>query len=267
MIKEIYNEVLDTLESSFKTIEQNDYNSFILLIGRADVISGLKKHTGTDCVIDYQLDRYYDETREAFYLHYLQRNYTKEGFRYEGVSGIDDLSIEMMIYSHLGDSSYFLKSLYRLAAILNGKGYQWKPNIPENGKYEFINENIIEPLNYKNIKLGKLVEKAFNSNIRNAFAHSLYNVDIKARKIYTRTRLGRHVYTFDEFQRLFLYSVILMNKLQNFLEFNHDAACKVNNALTEVIYTPEGIKVQVYGTTKEINGKIYPQFKLVKIKV
>ena len=82
------------------TIAKGDYISYILYIGRADVIPELKAHFGTSCVIDYQLDRYYDETREAFYLHYLNRNYSKEGFKYDGESGIDDLSIEMMIYCH-----------------------------------------------------------------------------------------------------------------------------------------------------------------------
>jgi hypothetical protein len=81
----------------------------------------------------------------------------------------------------------------------------------------FVKNKIITPLQKKNFSLGNIVTKAFDSNIRNAFAHSLYNVDIKSRKIYTRTKLGNKTYTFDEFQRLFLYSVILMNRLQNYL--------------------------------------------------
>ena len=76
----------------------------------------------------------------------------------------------MMIYCHLWDSVYFLKSLYRLAAVLDGKGYQWNPDIPENGKYNFIKEKIISPLQAKNIELGDLVAKAYDSNIRKAFA-------------------------------------------------------------------------------------------------
>lgn len=169
MIEEIYNEVIKTIKYSFETIASKDYNSYILYIGRADVIPGLKAHVGTDCVIDYQLDRYYDETREAFYLHYLRRNYAREGFCYQGEAGIDDLSIEMMIYCHLWDSSYYLKSLYRLAAILDGKNYQWNPDIPENGKYKFIKDNIIVPLQTKSIPMGGTLANAYDSNIRNAF--------------------------------------------------------------------------------------------------
>ena len=84
MIKEIIEEILQAIEDSFVTIAKDDYISYILYIGRADVIPELKAHFGTSCVIDYQLDRYYDETRELFYLHYLNRNYSKEGFKYDG---------------------------------------------------------------------------------------------------------------------------------------------------------------------------------------
>ena len=83
MIKEIIEEILQAIEDSFVTIAK-DYISYILYIGRADVIPELKAHFGTSCVIDYQPDRYYDETRELFYLHYLNRNYSKEGFKYDG---------------------------------------------------------------------------------------------------------------------------------------------------------------------------------------
>ena len=84
IIKEIIEEILQAIEDSFVTIAKDDYISYILYIGRADVIPELKAHFGTSCVIDYQLDRYYDETQELFYLHYLNRNYSKEGFKYDG---------------------------------------------------------------------------------------------------------------------------------------------------------------------------------------
>lgn len=266
MIKEIIEEILQAIEDSFVTIAKDDYISYILYIGRADVMPELKAHFGTSCVIDYQLDRYYDETRELFYLHYLNRNYSKEGFKYDGEAGIDDLSIEMMIYCHLWDSSYFLKSLYRLSCILCNEGDQWNPNIPENGKYMFVKNKIITPLHISNFSLGDIVAKAFDSNIRNALAHSLYNVDIKSRKIYTRTKQGNKTYTFDEFQCLFLYSVILMNKLQIYLEKNHIEAAKMNTAITESFFTPDRVKVQVYANMVDRAGQTYPEFRLVKIK-
>ena len=127
-------------------------------------------------------------------------------------------------------------------------------------------ESVIKPLQEKQIELGNLVAKAFDSNIRNAFAHSLYNVNVESRKIQTRTDLGVRTYTFEEFQKLFLYSVILMNKLQNYLEENHNEAAKANNVLTHGFFTPDGVNVQVYGEMLHRNNQLYPEFRLVKIK-
>ena len=81
-----------------------------------------------------------------------------------------------------------------------------------------------------------------------------------------RTKQGYRTYTFGEFQKIFLYSVILMNKLQNYLEMNHDYAGKKNNALTEAFFTPDGLKVQVYGQMINRAGNLYPEFRLMKIK-
>lgn len=171
MLKEILEEVLNAIDVAFKEMCKKDYLSYVLLIGRADVVRALKNTSKTDCVIDYQLDRYYDETRENFYLRYLNCNYHKEGFHYEGMNGIDDLSIEM-IYDHLRDSAYFLKSIIRISAILLGNGYIWEPKIPERGKWKFIHNNVINPLKGKGYALGDIIEKAYSTDLRNAFAHS-----------------------------------------------------------------------------------------------
>ena len=78
----VLEEITEDIDEAFSIIAYRDYLSFILLIGRADMVSGLKEIKGTDCVIDYQLDSIYDETRTQFYLRYLRRNYGNEGFCY-----------------------------------------------------------------------------------------------------------------------------------------------------------------------------------------
>ncbi len=94
MLKEIRDEVYEVIITTMEQIRNQDNLSFILFIGRGDIIEGLKAQRGTNCVVDYEIDKYYDETRKGFYLRYLNRNYYQEGFHYEGTSGIDDLSIE-----------------------------------------------------------------------------------------------------------------------------------------------------------------------------
>lgn len=266
MIKEIILEVESAIDQAFEQMCSKDNLSFVLFIGRADVIHELQPYLGTECVIDYQLDRYFDETREEFYLRYLNRNYSREWFHYEGVKGIDDLSIEMMIYDHLWDSTYFLKSLIRLASILTGKGYLWNPEVPERGKWKFIHEEIAMPLKVRNFKIGEIVEKAYSSDIRNSFAHSLYKINAGNKSIILRPKRGERIISFEEFQYKFLYSVILMNKMQNAIELNHEVACCINGCLTRPFMTPDKVEVQVFGKLININGKAYPKYELVKIK-
>lgn len=266
MLSRIIKEVEDVVFESLTSIAKNNQAGYVLLLGRADVIKGLKQHVGTDCVIDYELDRYFDKTREQFYIRYFNKNYRKEGFVYQGDEGIFDLSIEMMIYSHMWESTYFLKTLYRLAQLMLGKGYDWTPSIPGGSKNKFMKRQVIEPLKAKGFRLGDVIDKAFKTVIRNAFAHSLYTVDTKKRTITTRTKEGNHTYTFDEFQEIFLYSTILMHTLHNCIAYKHDRACEVNSALTKALLTPDGLKVQVYGHMVERGNSIIPEFQLVKIK-
>jgi len=265
MLKEIVEEVERAIDNAYIKMANEDYNSYILLIGRADIMPVLKGHFPTEYVIDYQLDRYYDETREGFYIRYLNRNYRREGFHYEGDEGIDDLSIEMMIYDHLWDSSYFLKSLVRIAAILTGKGYIWEPGLKDGGKWEYINREIIEPLKEKGFELGTIVEKGYSTDIRNAFAHSLYNINKESRTIVIRPRRGCRTISFEEFQKKFLYSVILMNRMQNALELNHERACQLNGCLTEPFLTPDGVKVQILAEIVKRGNIMHPEFKMIRI--
>lgn len=265
MIKEIANEIELALDKAYIQMADEDYLSYVLLIGRADVTLELKSVGKSEYVIDYQIDRYYDKTREKFYLRYLNRNYQKDGFRYNGDSGIDDLSIEMMIYCHLWDSFYFLKSLVRVASILSGKGYDWNPSIPPRKKWEFIHNQIIEPLIKRGIALGNIVEKAYSSDIRNAFAHSLYNIDEESRTIIIWPKRAVTVISFDDFQKKFLYSVILMNKMQNKLELCHDAACQANGPITQPFTTPDGVRVQIYADNLIIGNTTYPKYRIVRV--
>lgn len=265
-IASIQEEIFEAIDEAFNEMAKKDYTSYILFIGRADMIPGLKQHVGSDCVIDYHGDTIYDQTRAQFYLRYLRRNYSKDGFAYKGDAGIDDMHIELMIYSHLWDSSDFIKSLMRIASIVSGDGYIWQPQIDWQHKDIFMEKWIISPLKAAELKIGDLVEKYYDPSVRNAFAHSLYLIEEGQRRITVRPRKGMKTLTFDEFQSLFLHSVILMNKLENAIAFNHDEAAKLNTAITEPLTTPDGACVQVYGKMVQRGKEIYPELRMAKIK-
>lgn len=266
MLFELRGDVAGAIDEAFKLMASKYYTEYILYIGRGDVIPGLKGQVGTDCVIDYSLDTYYDKTRTDFYLHYLNRNYRKDGFRYQGEQGIDDLNIELMIYCHLWDSSYFIKSICRMASIVTGNGYLWNIEIPWRKKDKFMQGRIIEPLKRSGLKMGKIIEECYDASVRNAFAHSLYNIDVEQRRITFRPESGYKTMGFDEFQKLFLQSVELMNMMENTLELNHNEIAKLNGALTKPFKSPEGVKLQVYGQMIKLGEITRPEFKLVKVK-
>ena len=263
MLREIIEETDWATADAFDRMAKCDYLSFVQFIAKAEIVASLKLKKGSRCILDYPVDRYLDKTREDFYLRYLNRNYTKEGFFYEGLNGIDDLSIEMMIYTHLWESSYFMKTLARMSSILLGRGYEWKPKY---GKWDYMQKDIIIPLKKMNIHFGSVLEKAYSSEIRNAFAHSLYTVDIESKSITMRTKhMGIHTISFYDFQKRFLYSVLLMNSMLNALDRNRIKACRKNTAITGPFLTPDGVSVQIIAETIMIEGKATPRFRMNRL--
>lgn len=252
MIEEIQCEVKDTIGEVLKAISKRDWLSFVLLVGRADIDPNLKDKDfiASVYVIDDNRDLYYDNTRKKFWLRYMNRNYHREGFKYLGDSGIDDLSIEMMIYSHLWNSDYHLELLHRISSILSGRGYEWNVKIPETGMYKWINNEIITPLKANGYKLGEIIAKGYKSSIRNAFAHSNYSIYEGQRKIHIHTSSSPlEMLSFDDFQSRFLYSSFLMYVLHNSIEYVFQSITLENKALTEPFYTPDNVKARVFSET------------------
>ena len=263
IISNIENATNELAQKAFKT----NQTSFLLLLARGDVTKGLKRSVGTDCVTDYMGDLYRGKTAERFYIRYMNKNYKREGFTYEGEDGLDALSIEMMIYTHLWASSHFLKTLYRFGSIFNGQDYPWEVDMEnrKTGRWEWMNDNVIKPFEGTSLSLAPIIKNAYNLDIRDSFAHALYTIEAEKREVHLYPKRGRFVLTFDEFQRKFLYSVLLMNTLHNKMELWHDQYASLENCLTTPFLTPEGIKCHLFGKMQNRGGKLYPEFRLVKI--
>ena len=265
MIRDIQDEICQAIEQAYDAICKADYDAFILLIGRAEIQRGLKSITGSDCVMEYMMDIYLDETRTQFYLDYLRKNYSKEGYDYPQDRAVNDITTELTIYSHLWDSEYFMKSLYRIAAIIAGKGYLWECVLPTRELHLHFRDNVIIPLKDHGLKLGEILEKAYHSSIRNAFAHSRYTIDASSRRIDIRPKSGYESFSFEEYQQIFLLSAILMNKMENYQELNHNEAARKNTALPKPFKTPDGVKVQVFGKMVQRGAESHSEFRMAKI--
>ncbi len=215
-IEEIRNIVDNAYSEVLLHIAQSYPNDFIPLIAKGEYIEHSVKGV-SNYMLDYMGDIYKDTTRQKFYITYLNRNYSKEGFYYtNSEEDFFDLNVEIMIFSQIWESISFLKYIARLASIVSGEGYKWNMDIPNRNLHYFITESIITPLTKRGFKVGNLLRDNYNSLIRNAFAHSQYDIDMERQKIDFVHLLGgkksqKEEIALDKFQEMFLYAIILDN--------------------------------------------------------
>ena len=108
-------EAYEAIQEAFTYSLHTNSGSFVLFLARGDYdhrfegdqFAHLEPKPSPYC-LDYMLDSYRDETRDNFYIRYLNRRYKNDDFKYQGDDGIDDLCVEMMIYSHVWESESFL---------------------------------------------------------------------------------------------------------------------------------------------------------------
>lgn len=274
VIYDTQQEVLELLDGVNDRLYKKSYNDYIVLMARGDVIPELVNIGKEPYVVDYQMDHYYDETRERFYVEYLQKRYRKEGFDYTGEDGFFDLNIELMIYSHIWESHYLLKTLSHIADLLSGKPYNWGLRIPFNNNKNYIKENIIIPLIEAGDDLGTFLKDAYSPNLRNGFAHSMYDIDCKSRKIslhnlkFDKDDTVQHEITFDDFQMKFLKSIQFSYMLARMIVKTREDVAKTCNgkAVTEPFELPNKRKLQIFVDYREIRGVQYPEFRAALIK-
>lgn len=275
MLRDIRMESARVIDELMKRLYRKSYVNFILLIARGQIIHGLERVSPlkSNYSLDYTMDEHYDETRERFYLQYLNSKYKVSGFDYRTDDGFFCLNIELMIYCHIWESSLFLKTLRHITDILTDKEYDWDLELPITKIKPFIKEIIIKPLLDIDDEFGKFLKKAYSPNLRNSFAHSLYNIDMERRKInlYVK-RLDEedevsNVISLEDFQKRFLYSIHLCYLLR--LAINHQresAAQAKGGAITETFVVPSGRKMQIFADFRDIRGKCYPEFRGALIK-
>lgn len=250
MIAEIKIAVSGAIGQTFDYCVAHHYDDFVLFLAHPEY----KKDwfdTGKSIVLmESAIDALKDESREKFYVRYLRRNYHKEGFCYEKEEGIDDLHIEMMIYTHIWESTYFFKQLTRLVNIILGEGYTWDVNT-EHSRHKAIKEEMVPLLREKKLLLGDLLDEAYSSYIRDSFAHSVYSVDVDSKKIYlfnaSRNNVDKRSNTigFDEFQKKFMISIQLCYWLNHYIEVARLDFAKAR-VITHPISIPDGRNIQVF---------------------
>ena len=265
LLREIEFKVSNAIQEALVFLSRISQPNYCLLIARAGVLPMLENIGKSRYVMDSAMDIYHDETRQQFYLNYLNTNYREGVLNYTEKDGLDKLYVEMMIYSHLWNSQRFLKDIYRIATMIAGRPYDWELDLEDGLSYKQMIYDIITPLKSNDLELGDIIDSCYSSHIRNSFAHSLFDIDVSSRKIHLRSKhIKTHkesMLTFDEFQDKFLHSIFLCYCLTNIIDTYRLEAAKANTAITDAFLAPDGRKMQLFGEVIENNGKMYPRFR------
>lgn len=181
--KEIDSEVKNAINAAFDCIKEISLEKYTLLLSRADYMKLLLRMPNmSPYVVDDRRDVNFDMTRLNFLGQFLNTFYS--------FAKVDDsiqenearFNLELMVYSHIWESDNFLKTLHRVAQLINGKDYVWKVEIPMFEKSKFIRE-IRETFEKQNNNLSTIMSKTYNSTIRNSFTHSQYSITMRDKKI------------------------------------------------------------------------------------
>lgn len=107
VLREIDEEISCAIEESLVTLARISQPNYCLLIARAGVEPLLERIGKTKYVMDNAKDVYHDETRQQFYLDYLNANYRKGVLNYTEEDGLDKLIAPLKTKGlRLGDIIY-----------------------------------------------------------------------------------------------------------------------------------------------------------------
>ena len=265
-IGKIFNECETALGEALEMLYQNRLDYFLLFLSQAEYNPLCENIDGVSSYLtDYTWDFHVNYHQRSCIIRYLNRNYKRTGFTYSEDS-IDDLVTEMMIYSHIWEDVCFLKFLLRLSQLIDGKGYVWETDLEYHTElYEKIRNEIIVPLKNQRLRLGDIIEFAYSSNVRNAFSHSMYSIDVDKGEILlwggrSKEKSWRQVMTFDEFQEKFLTSIRIWNTLFYLINKCRRRAAE-DNLVSGMIPVAEGKHMQIRVEERQRGDKYEPCFR------
>ncbi|EJL62765.1 hypothetical protein [Flavobacterium sp. CF136] len=184
-VEEAINEAFDYAKNHEKN--KNDY---ILFLSRSYYDKEVSTNGFSPWQFDRSSDELFDRHRVDFLLTYLNQQYN---FQTENSADSKfSLTIEFMIYCQIWESKHNLYNLKKLADLCDSKDYSWNIDDGKNSKSKFININILNSFQKHNLKLCTLMKKAYNSQLRNAFSHSLFNFGINGHNLYLENYDGRN---------------------------------------------------------------------------
>lgn len=206
------NEVLDTIKA-----KSTDY---ILLLANGEFMPSLLESRLNPYAIDAMENMAIDRSRREFFSNYMEEMYSFPNSA-SVASNINGMQLELMIYTHIWESKNFLRTLNRLAVLIDGKSYPWSITVPWAGKEDFIRNDIRDTFKKHGLKIAEIMTRGFNSSLRNAFAHSDYYIRQTMKDIrltnYTGKSYQLKLISFADWRIRFAYSALLSHHLLNLI--------------------------------------------------
>lgn len=231
-LKHIESEVIDLVNKVLDSVRDKSFSDYVLLLSRAGYQVENEGTYLSPYVVSSQLEIYQDMTREYFLVGYLN---SYAGLLNDNVFMTDEtkeynLNIQMMVYAQIWESHRLLKTLQRIASILNGGKYEWRiafENKERNGKSKavakakVIEDKILKPLQNTCSEFATFIANNYDSQLRNDFAHASYYIDLKRNSI---TSLDIEEYAikkktdFYDWEQMFVSSVMLSYHLPRLIK-------------------------------------------------
>ncbi len=213
----IVHEVVAALNESFDFVKNNcSDQKYILLLADADFISRYASNprVGSGYVLESREDIYKDRSRINFFTQFMDSFYSFPASAPQTTDDQYKITMELMMYTHIWESKPFLKQLYRLACLVDKQPYPWIVEVPPMSKHDFIRNNIRDVLKRQKMKLADIIcPKGFHTSLRNAFAHSEYEIREDMQFIHLDTYNGKpwdiENLAFDKWTEMFAYSTLL----------------------------------------------------------
>lgn len=226
-------EIEDIVDDILDAVKSKSFPDYCLLLSHAGYQYENEGTFLSPYVIHSRLEIEQDITRQKFLLFYINQyaELLKEKIHIDDDYKEYDLNIQMMIYAQIWESHLFLKTLKRIADILNGNPYEWKipfeqltRKVPSKilpvKKAKFIQEQILAPMNKAHQGMSKLLNSLYDSQLRNDFAHASYYIDLRSGEILSQDS-ERYISNYSicilDWEDKFIYTVMLSYHLSKAL--------------------------------------------------
>lgn len=195
--EQIYQEVAVAVTELFD-YAQHENDNFILFLAEAEFRPEYSASRFSPYVISDRIDHYKEASRLDFLEHFLNINYSFATAKHT-TDNSSKMVVELMIYSHVWESTKFLKQLYRMKELVLGRSYPWEiSEAPDSSKHNFIRIEIRDKFKEKGLKVAEIIKKGFHPSLRNSFLHGEFEIDKNTFEITLHTyRMPRNLKAYE----------------------------------------------------------------------